>query len=44
MVTIGRKTTVALFALFIFLLHGIAEMSEKIKQNLLTSQPYEVPR
>lgn len=40
MVQIGLKTAVALFALFLFLLHGIAEMSEEIKTNLITTHTY----
>ena len=38
---IGTKTALALLALFAVLLHGIAEMSEEIKTNLLTTHGYE---
>lgn len=41
---IGIRTALALLALFLVLLHGIAEMSEEIKTNFLTTHQYETNR
>lgn len=42
---VGIKTALALVALFAILIHGIVEMSEEIKNNLISSQyNYEIRR
>lgn len=43
MVRIGKKTAVALFALFAYLIHGIVEMSIEIGDDLRSRNELSIP-
>lgn len=43
MVRIGYKTAIALLALFAFLIHGIADMSSEIGDNMRSRNEISIP-